>query len=200
MNAYSATSQEGLRTQAITDLFLLGDVELPERIQVDGVILAGFADECTARQSAEFFSLFLQFLGRVEETSFYFSWIDSAAPDQLTVSLHDIDDLADGQDFVRIQSSIPDEVFVGGRWFVASSSARWAVYGEHYGSELAVLLARDDAVARILRDTFSPMSEDARQASEQFGDPSVTEAGLAWAAILERNYPPFARAGHESGQ
>gem|GEM_PF-2558327 len=70
-------------------------------------------------------------------------------------------------------------------------SGLWAIYGEQYGSELAVFLARDHGAAEKVRLAFKQYLVDAVDAANELGDPSQTDEGEAFNALLVQNYQPL---------
>jgi hypothetical protein len=193
MNGWLTSSADREARVDATNVFLKQDSKLPQLVVSSGVELIGFVDECDARQSASFFHSFIQFLQRINESSFYFLWlpdgyVSSASRDSYPIylcsSIHEIE----ATDFARLQSGHDERAFESTAWLVTSDSKRWAIYGEHYGSEIALLLCRDGFVAEAMVTSFPESIADPLAALSAFGDPSATEDGCLFELEFLRNY------------
>ncbi len=171
--------------------FLLVDVKIPRRVTADGVNLVGFEDECVVRQSNQFFVQFKEFLSKIEESSFFFVWLpngyesgtDKPYPIFLCKTLIGL-----SGNLMRIQSDKDEDAFASSAWFLSSLSQRWAIYGEHYGSETALFLQRDSQLTSVMLSSFKTLITDVEQALSEIGDQSETEESAAFNREFLANY------------
>jgi len=165
---------------------------LPKSVVKEGACVAGFMDECEARQSRQFMREFAMFLSRVQESTFYFVWLPdgySSSSDPDSYPIYSCESLREGvKNFIRLQSDEDEPAFASSAWIVLSNSARWAVYGEQYGSEMAILLSRDDMISRAIAASFSTLIFDPAIAVATIGDQSRTAIGDIFEKEFLQNY------------
>lgn len=192
MNGWLVSPPERSPYSRIIGDFLLDNARLPDPILANGVRLVGFQDECETRQSTSFFQCFADFLMRMGESSFGFIWFPDGYKSLGTKELYPIylcESLPAGPtDFVRLQSDHDIDAFQSDAWLLTSITGRWAIYGEHYGSEMALLLSRDSSVTAAMLGSFPELITDPSIALATIGDQSQTEEGAHFEHEFLKNY------------
>lgn len=192
MSGWLISQQEREPFLEAISAFLREGAKIPLPIMRSGANLLGFVDECEARQEDSFFRSFAKFLFGIDEQSFCFIWLpqgykSSASSESYPMYFCDVLP-ADVKNFVRLQSSQDEEFFDSDAWLLVSRSKRWAIYGEQYDSEMALLLSRDNAVTAVMLASFPELITDPLTALVTIGDQSQTEEGDHFEREFLKNY------------
>lgn len=172
--------------------FLTPGRELPELVMANGVHVVGFFDEIEVRQTRGFVSELLTFWGLGERQCVTFVWLpygnldlDSWQKSLIYRAELGGDDIKSFVDWHRE----PDlEAFSSPVWLIIADNQDWAIYGEHYRSEMAVMLCLDATLVPQLRGAFSGLMTDAGVASDMTGNPTPSAGSEAFKHELIRNY------------
>ena len=192
MNSWITSKEIHDSCLKLAGIFLQENVEMPALVMNDGVKLIGFADECTARQSNVFYKQFIKFMSLIEESNFYFIWL----PDGLKPFDYDneypiyfCDSIpVEGKDFVRLQSNDDEEAFYSNAWILLSSSKNWAIYGEQYGSEMAILLSRDNLSTNAMLSSFPELIREPQEALISIANQYCSEESASFENEFLKNY------------
>lgn len=192
MSGWLTSQQEREPFLEAISIFLREGAKIPLPILRSGTNLVGFVDECEARQSESFFHSFTRFLFEIDEQSFCFIWLPQGykpSDQNESYPMYFFDSSqVDAKNFVRLQSSEDEEIFESDAWLLVSYSKRWAIYGEQYGSEMALLLSRDDSVTAAMLGSFPELITDPSTALATIGDQSQTEEGAHFEREFLKNY------------
>lgn len=162
MNRWVTNEIEYSACISIVNKLINTEESLPNFIARPGVKVIGFADECFVRQEGQSFESLRKFLASIDEKSFYFNWLEFDATEfksrhGIYPSFYcDIEETVFGSDHIKIQNSIPpSEALYSDEWAITGMSNKWAIYGEHYNSEICVFLCKDVGTIKLMYEAFS---------------------------------------------